>query len=87
MQAVIAPDVVDSSCESEDDEAPASGATEPGFPGIDDSPTLDQIVGSRPDADFIKQTLRAQVNHDTLFAYGLCKVCLQSDWCMLMSRL
>ena len=85
MQAVIAPDVVDSSCESEDDEAPESGAptTEPGFPGIDDSPTLDRIVGSRPDAEFIKQTLRSQVYHDTLFAYGHC---LQSHSYMLMSR-
>jgi hypothetical protein len=86
VQAVIEPDVVDSSCESEDDENPESGAptTEPGFPGIDDSPTLDRIVSSRPDAEFIKQTLRKQVNHDTLFAYGHC---LESHLYLLMSRL
>lgn len=67
MQAVIAPDVVDSSCESEDDEAPESGAptTEPGVPPLD---CIDRLVGSRPDAEFIKQTLKEQVHHDTLFA-------------------
>ena len=63
--------MVDSSCESDDDVAPESGApaTEP---DIDDASTLDRIVGSRPDADFIKQTLRAQVYHETLFEYGHC---------------
>ena len=66
MQAVIAPDVVGSSCES-GDEGPESGAptTEPGFPPLD---RIDRLVGSRPDAEFIKQTLKEQVHHDTLFA-------------------
>jgi hypothetical protein len=74
--------VVDSSCESDDDVAPESGApaTEP---DIDDSSTLDRIVGSRPDADFIKQTLRAQVYHDTLLEYGHCV----HSHSLLMSRL
>ncbi len=66
MYAVIERDMVDSSCESEldseDDTNSETGApnTEP---GMDDPPTLDRIVGSRPDAKFIKQTLRAQVYH------------------------
>ena len=64
MQAVIAPDVVDSSCESEDNEVPESDTptTEPGFPPLDriDRRT-DRFVGSRPDAEFIKQTLKDQV--------------------------
>ena len=52
MQAVIAPDMVDSSCESDDDANEETGAPMTA-PGIDDSPTLDRIVGSRPDAEFI----------------------------------
>ncbi len=69
MQAVIEPDMVDSNCESEDVETTGAPNT---APGMDDPPSLDRIVGSRPDADFMKKTLRAQVYHYTLFAYDHC---------------
>ncbi len=54
VQAAIEPDMVTSSCESEDDETlpPVTGA--PNIePDTEDPCTIDRIVDSRPDADFI----------------------------------
>ncbi len=56
VQATIEPDMVTSSCESDEDETlpPVTGAPIK-EPATEDSCRIDSIIDSRPDAEFIKK--------------------------------